>query len=336
MTHRTSRGVVLLVALIALVTACGGGGGGGSAATGASSGAPAAAGPPEKADLTVGVLAIADLAPFYLAIQDGLFEDEGLTVKPVVATGGATQLAGMVAGDLDLAFTNYTSALQAASKGLPIQIIRENNRGGPQGIYASASSGITEPADLAGKTIAINSLGNVQELTARAVLDSHGVDPDSVEFVELPPADQPAGLATGKVDAAWLIEPFLTQVEQAGSGTRILSAFEGPTANMPVAGWTATQEFVQQNPNTVAAFVRAMDKAMALATEQPDTIAQILPTYTKIAPELAAQLSTPGLSVASDLSDLGESAKLMVEYGIIEKVPDLDAMVVDSDELPQK
>jgi NitT/TauT family transport system substrate-binding protein len=336
MTHRTSRGLVLLVALVSLLTACGGGGSEGGSGAGGSAGTPAAAGAPEKASLTVGVLAIADLAPFYLAIQDGLFQEEGLTVTPVVATGGAAQLAGMVAGDVDIAFSNYTSVLQAASKGLPVQIIRENNRGGPQGIYASAASGITEPADLAGKTIAINSLGNVQELTARAVLDSHGVDPDSVQFLELPPADQPAGLATGKVDAAWLIEPFLTQVERAGSGTRIVSAFEGPTADMPVAGWTATQQFVKQDPNSVAAFVRAMDKAMKLATDQPEKIAQVLPTYTKISPELAAQLSKPGLSVTSDLSDLDVSAKLMVKYGIIEKVPDLDEMVIDADELPQQ
>jgi NitT/TauT family transport system substrate-binding protein len=105
---------------------------------------------------------------------------------------------------------------------------------------------------------------------------------------------------------------------------------------MPVAGWTATQQFVKQDPNSVAAFVRAMDKAMKLATDQPEKIAQVLPTYTKISPELAAQLSKPGLSVTSDLSDLDVSAKLMVKYGIIEKVPDLDQMVIDADELPQQ
>ena len=75
MTHRTSRGLVLLVALVSLLTACGGGASEGGSGAGGSAGTPAAAGAPEKASLTVGVLAIADLAPFYLAIQDGLFQD---------------------------------------------------------------------------------------------------------------------------------------------------------------------------------------------------------------------------------------------------------------------
>ncbi len=330
MTHRTSRGLALIVALVTTLTACGGGDPSSPSAT-----APADAGEQEQAELTVGVLPLADLAPFYLAIQEGLFEEQGLTVEADVASGGAAQIAAAVAGDIDVVFSNYVSVLQAAEEGLPLRIVRENNRSGPQGIYVPAGSDITDPADLAGARIAINSLGNIQELTARAVLESHGVDLGSLTFVELPPPDMPAALSEGNVDAAWLVEPFLTQAEQNGIATRVVSAFEGPTENLPVAGWAATAQFVQENPNTVAAFVRALDEAMSLAVEQPETVTEVIPTYTNISPEVAAQLSPPGLSEISDLSDFGTLADLMVDYGLMDEGLDMDEVVVEADELPQ-
>jgi NitT/TauT family transport system substrate-binding protein len=331
MAHRTNRILALLVALTTTLTACGGGDAQPDA------GAPAEAGAPEQTELTVGVLPLADLAPFYIAIEEGLFEEQGLTVEADVASGGAAQIAAAVAGDLDLVFSNYVSLLQAAAEGLPIRVVRENNRSGPQGIYAAAGSGIDEPADLAGRRIAINSLGNVQELTARAVLESRGVDLDSLTFVELPPPDMPAALAQGNVDAAWMVEPFLTEVEQSGDATRVVGAFEGPTENLPVAGWAATAQFVQENPNTVAAFVRALDDAMSLAADDPGRIAEVIPTYTEISPEVAAQLAPAGLSVTSDLSDFGTLADLMVEHGLIEEGSlDIEEVVVTDEELPQE
>ncbi|WP_324276567.1 hypothetical protein [Blastococcus brunescens] len=57
MTHRSNRGLALIVALMTTLTACGGGD------SGTTTGAPAEAGEPEKTELTVGVLPLADLAP---------------------------------------------------------------------------------------------------------------------------------------------------------------------------------------------------------------------------------------------------------------------------------
>lgn len=292
-------------------------------------GTPAVAGEPEVSELTVGVLPLADLAPFYLAIQEGLFEAEGLDVEPLVATGGAAQIAGVVAGDIDLTYSNYVSILQAAERGLPLQIVRENNRSGPQGIYTLPGSGIEEPADLAGGSISVNSLGNIQELTARAVLEHHGVDPQSLTFVELAPQDMPPALSAGHIDAAWLAEPFITLSTEESDAHRVVGAFEGPTEDLPVAGWAGTEAFVSQHPNTVAAFVRAMDAAMRLAVDEPDTVAAIIPTFTNISPEVAARLAAPGLAVESDLSDLYRLQDLMLGQGIIESELDLGHVVVE-------
>ena len=54
------------------------------------------------------------------------------------------------------------------------------------GVVAMPSSGITKPADLAGKTIAVNLTQNVQTLTTSAVLTADGVSTSSVHYVQIP------------------------------------------------------------------------------------------------------------------------------------------------------
>jgi NitT/TauT family transport system substrate-binding protein len=329
MTH-TSRSLALAATLLAttVLAACGGG----ESDDGESSAQP---GKPEKASISVGVLPLADLAPFYIAIEEGLFKAEGLTVKPKVASAGAAQIAQTVSGDLDITFSNHVSILQAAQKGLPLRVLRENNRAGPQGIYALADSGIERPRDLAGKRIAINSVRNVQELTARAVLESRGVDPASLKFLELEPPEMQEALEQGNVDAAWLVEPFLTRATRTADVKRVVGAFEGPTRNLPVAGWTTTERFVQENPNTAAAFVRAMDAGMRRAVAKPDAVERIIPSYTEIPPALARRLTKPGLAEKSDLRDLKRLQELMLKYRLLEEGVNLDEVIVGSDELPR-
>jgi NitT/TauT family transport system substrate-binding protein len=230
-----------------------------------------------------------------------------------------------------------TAALASCGgkRGLPLRILRENNRAGPQGIYALPDSGIDKPEDLAGKRIAVNSLRNVQELTARAVLQAHGVDPSSLKFLELEPPEMQDALEQGNVDAAWLVEPFLTQATKTAHAKRIVGAFVGPTKNLPLNGRTTTEKFVKENPNTAAAFVRAMDAAMRKAVAQPKAVDQIIPTYTEIPAIVASQLSRPGLAEKSDLSDLKNLQDLMLRYKLLDEGVDLDEVVVGSDELPQ-
>ncbi|WP_324275495.1 hypothetical protein [Blastococcus brunescens] len=55
-------------------------------------GTPAAGGggdgAPETTELTVGVQPFAEVAALYVAVEEGLFDEEGLTVTPQVGAGG--------------------------------------------------------------------------------------------------------------------------------------------------------------------------------------------------------------------------------------------------------
>src|SRR5688572_20382281 len=93
---RARAALTTVTALCVLsVAACGG-----SSEDAEAAGSSSSAAGPETTDISVGVQAFAEVSAFYVAVQEGLFEDEGLTVTPQVAGGGGAGLIpGLVSGE---------------------------------------------------------------------------------------------------------------------------------------------------------------------------------------------------------------------------------------------
>lgn len=324
---RTRTALAAMTATCTLfVAACGGSDAGTEVDEGA--GSATGDGGPEITEISVGVQPFAEVSAFHLAMAEGLFEEQGLEVTPETSGGGGAGLIpGLVSGELQIAYSNYVSLIQAASEGLPLRFVRENDRPGVQSLYALADSGITEPGDLAGKRIAINGLGNIMELTTREALEEAGVDPGSVQFVELPPPDFLGALEAGQVDAAWLVEPFVTIGTSQMGVEPVLDVFSGSTEDLPVAGWITSAEFAEQNPGTLEAFRTAMDRAIEMAAEDPSLIAETVPTYTQISEDVAASLNPINFAVESEPSDIALVEQLMREHGFIEDEVDVEQLI---------
>lgn len=275
--------------------------------------------------VVVGSIPFAETATIQIAMNEGIFEEHGLEVELADAPGGGAGLIpAVVSGDLDITYSNYPSVLQAIDKGLPLNIIRENDRGGAQGIYVPSDGDIEELSDLEGKRVAVNGLGNIMEITSRSVLEEHGVT--GVDFVEIPPAQMEASVENGNVDGAWLVEPFVTMATADDGLTKLVSAFEGTTENVPVAGWVTSAEFLNESPDTVNAFVDALDEATARAAEDKDLLNKTLAQYTSISPDVIEQLNPIGFSVESDYEGLDTLNELMVKQGLISEPVDLEAV----------
>ena len=161
----------LLVALLVLVCAlavgsCGGDDDDGGGDSGSS----------EPVTLKVGVIPIADVAPLYLGIKQGFFDDERLKIEPQLAEGGAAITPAVLSGDFQIGFSNTISLLIAASKGLPVQIISQGVLAGKDESDAWADllvlkdGPVKDAKDLEGKTIAVNTLNNICEVTIKACL----------------------------------------------------------------------------------------------------------------------------------------------------------------------
>jgi NitT/TauT family transport system substrate-binding protein len=179
-----------------------------------------------------------------------------------------------------------------------------------------SKSAITSPADLAGKTIAVNLTSNIQTLTINAVLRNQGVSTSGIKYVIIPFPDMPSALVTGKVDAISVVEPFITAAEHNGARS-VLAQCQGPTAGIPLGGYYATQAWVKKYPRTALAFRRAIDQAQAAADADHALVQQVIPTYTKITPAIAARISLPYYPPALQAAQLERVVALMRSAGMV-------------------
>ncbi|WP_432559958.1 ABC transporter substrate-binding protein [Granulicoccus sp. GXG6511] len=320
-------GAVVAAATLALSLAACGGDGAGTGGTPAGGGG--GDGAPEKTELTIGFIPVADQAGLIRAINEGYFEAEGLKVTPQTAQGGAAALPAMVAGDLDGVFGTYPSFLLAQQNVAKVKIVALGVGGSEDfaGVFVNPEANIADAQGLVGKKLAVNTLNNTGELSIKSVLTEQGVDPAQVEFIEMPFPDMTAALERGAIDAAWAVEPFQTQMTEAGM-TKLFSNFSGKTATAPLAGIGMTEKFVEDNPNTVAAFARAVEKANADLADDPESVRELVPTYSQTSPEVAAKMHLPVWEAGYPTADkIAVWNDVMVELGSLQGPVDLEEII---------
>jgi NitT/TauT family transport system substrate-binding protein len=236
----------------------------------------------------------------------------------------------MLHGTVDIvAGANYVSWFQAQAKGtVSLKVLASGTVCTPTtfGVLALPSSGITKPANLAGKTIAVNLTNNVQTLTANTMLKAAGVNPSSVHYVVIPFPDMITALKAHRVDAISAVEPFVDGAKAAGA-QQVLSECQGPTASFPLSGYFATNTWAQGHPNTARAFQQALEKGQAYADANPQAVRTILPTYTKITSAAAAKLAMVSYPSTLDAAPMQRVVTMMVSGGLITKPLDVNSLL---------
>lgn len=272
-------------------------------------------------DLTVGALPVADYAPLFYAAEKGLFKKQGLNVKVEPIQGGANAVPALLNGDFSLAVTNWTSYVQALSEDIPVRAVLPAAEGAPgySAVVAAPRSGIKSADDLVGHTIAVNNLKSIAELATRVGLEESGVNPDDVKYTELPLPDTAAALANGTVDAAFVVEPFLSAALAQGAVV-IFDPFAGKLDGMPLGGLSTSEDFAAANPQTLDKFATAMAEATdALSNEA--TFRDFLPSYTGLPPEVAQRLTLPTTQTDFAANSLDDLVARMQDFGWIDKDP---------------
>jgi NitT/TauT family transport system substrate-binding protein len=286
----------------------------------------------EQTEITVGTMPIGDTAPLQIAISQGLFKAEGLTVKTSVINGGAEAVPKLKSGQLDISVGNYVSFIAARARGaLEPKIVAEASQSAPMthALLVAKDSPIRTLADLKGKKIAVNTKRNVGTLMVRSAARRAGVQLDEDRnFVEVPPPNTEAVLKSGGVDAAAAVEPFGTQITRK-LGARVLADLShGPTVGFPLAGWVSTEEFVARNPKTIAAFQRAIIKAQGIAADRK-VVQDILPKYARgIDADVAASMKLTLYPTSLDPARLERVANLMRQYGLLTQPVEVRSMLV--------
>lgn len=311
------QGTAALTATAALLVACSGDDGGTSADEGPDPDNPVA--------ITVGTLPAGDYAPLYIAQEQGFFEEEGLDVTIEIIAGGAVGVTQLVSDELQFSSATWTNVLTAVSQGLELQVVREGTDSSKEGInaiIASEDSGIESTEDLRGTTISVNTLASATELQVRDCLESAGLSTDDYELVEVPFPEVGAAISQGRIDAGFVPDPFITMGEPEGLVPVMYgSVCNEDQADSPLINWVTSTGFAEDNPEVVAAFVAAMDRATELAIDEPETVVEILPTFTTLTPELAEAMTHPSFvrDGTPDIEGAELTADLMLEWGLLDE-----------------
>lgn len=282
----------------------------------------------ELTPIKVGVLPIVDVAPLYLGVEEGIFEEHGLDVEIVKAESGPAIVPAVTSGEYQFGFSNVTSLLLAQAGGNELQIAAPGNytTEDPAADFGNtvvpAGSAIKSAADLAGKKVAVNAPKSLLQATIMSEVEKAGGDPSTVEFVPMGFGDMPAALAGSQVDAAMIMEPFLTVAKEQGA-TPLDISFASNQPELLVAGYFTTDAYASENPEVVQHFIDALADSFA-AAEDEAAARGALDLYTELDPAVREAITLPVWKSEVDKKSIELQAELAQKYNFSEGA-ELDA-----------
>ncbi|GIE94154.1 ABC transporter substrate-binding protein [Paractinoplanes rishiriensis] len=300
--------------------------------------AASACGPDDKAEQTtgtkidVGVIAIIDTAPIYLGKQKGFFSKRGIDLNLTAEQGGAPIVKGVLGGKYQFGFSNVTSLLAATADGAPLKAVASGvastGRTGRDfsAIVVKDGSPIRSARDLAGKRVSVNTLKNIGDTTVRQSVREDGGDPTNITFEAMPFPAAPAALMAGKVDAAWVVEPQLSEVLTQG-GNVVASNFVDTAPDLTVALYFTSKDTIAKNPALVTSFTEAIRESMQYAATHPDEVRDTVGTYTTINDTVRIAMILPNWPQDINRTSLERVAQLGTVDGIFKKVPTLEQLL---------
>ena len=216
----------------------------------------------------------------YVAQEKGYFEEEGLKVN-IIEPGDNNPSAALVAagkGQFGVSYQEDVTYALAAEEPMPIKAIATIIQHNTSGFAALEDSGIESPADFEGKTYA-GWQSPSEEAVIKAVMNAAGADPSTLTMVG---ADG-SGVAqlNNGIDLIWEFKGWaLTQAEMEGMSFNYIplnSLDERLDYYTPLI--ITNNDMIENDPETVQAFINAVKKGYEYAIDNPDESAEILSTY---------------------------------------------------------
>jgi NitT/TauT family transport system substrate-binding protein len=280
-------------------------------------------------EIRVVTLPIANGFPLDLGIKKGFFAQQGIEIKKTTLQSGNDVVLALANGNGDIGYLGFVPMFIASTSGIPLSLSAASEVEGTsqadnwQNILVKGSSSIRTPADLAGKTIAVNALKGVGEVMIKAALEKARVRVSSVRLTALPFPQMRSALNNGQVDAIWTPEPFLSQALNIDNARIVMAP--GPVLGRfwPIGGYAARLSWKSSNPALAAKFRTAINRSLSYAQGHPAEIREMLPAGTQ-------NVRLPIWSPLVNRSTLQKLADYTRKYGVITKLPNMKQLVPNS------
>lgn len=212
----------------------------------------------------------------WVALEKGYFRDAGFDVKIVPGAGSVAVAQAIAAGSVDFGPADVAAVTVArAESGVPVKVVALIQQNTMAAFFALKSSGISKPADLAGKTFA-DTPGSTVAVLLPLYAKRAGFDASSVKFVPSTPPALPSLLASKRVDFVGQFTVGLPAF-RAATGQDIVSLpYAKVIPGLMGLGLLASDKMIAERPDDVRKFTAALLKAERWALDNPGAAGAIL------------------------------------------------------------
>ena len=210
---------------------------------------------PEVTDVNLMIWRTPSAAPYFVAEDEGIVAEYGVTYAIDYAENSAAAVATVVGGTTDITSASLFAVLSAINEGIELKVIGEQFRQVEDSAFLETlpGSGIESIEDLPGHKIGVVGLNSAYHLAIANWLDTNGLDSTEVEFVNLGFGEMGQALQTGAIDAGSFTGPTLEQARDEMGSVPVFD-YKVQFPNLPATSYIVRADWAAENPNTVAAF----------------------------------------------------------------------------------
>jgi ABC-type nitrate/sulfonate/bicarbonate transport system substrate-binding protein len=215
-----------------------------------------------------------------IAQEMGFFTKAGIAAQLQQIAYGSAIAAAVASGAVDIGIATVATLAQARHKNVPFTIVAgaaEYSSSTPPVAYlmVGKQTSIHNGKDMNGKTIGTPGLATMGEYGVRAWVDANGGDSTTLKFIEIPFSQMASAFAAGRIDAAELAEPFLTDARKVARPlTGEMAAVLG--SSFIITAWFAMNPWASAHADLVGRFASAMRESATWAVANPVKFIEIV------------------------------------------------------------
>jgi NitT/TauT family transport system substrate-binding protein len=275
--------------------------------------------------LTVAVVPGIDTAPLMIAVDDGLFRQQGLTVTVKQYSSVIQVYQALEHGAANVAAGDYTAFFSAISQGARLTLVMDGYDAatGTMQVLTLPTSGISSPLTLHGTIGTPEEAApdlfsqsfpyNIETLAAETILTSDGVG--NLSWKQMPESSLLDALKSGRVSAILATDPLIIEAETQLGAIPVFDACSGVTANLPLSGYFSTTAFANQHGAALRAFRTALITAQSDAAMR-NTVQSVLRGEHMTSQE-AALINIGQYPTFVNVGQVQRVADLMADSGMI-------------------
>ncbi|MBN8987375.1 MAG: ABC transporter substrate-binding protein [Rhizobiales bacterium] len=236
--------------------------------------------------IQVGCTATSDCASAMVAVDEGIFKKHGLEVEMTPIGINSNIPAAILSNSIQIGGPTSTVFLQAVDGGLDLVAIAGASIMSPVtngNISAFVRNGVTikEPKDFVGKKVGAPGLNAFLHVLFVKWLVEKGVDPRSVNFVEVTFPTMSDIIKSGGVDAVLTGEPFVTRMLNAGLGS-VGARYAAELARTePIIFYAASREWADKNAVAIKKFRDAIAETAPIVNGDREKASASIAKFTK-------------------------------------------------------